>query len=58
VARSANLVAASASPALAPRMHSRPPRDVAAEAHAAIPPAQGLFDPANDRDACERAKVC
>jgi hypothetical protein len=28
-------------------------RDVAARAHSAIPPAQGLFDPANDRDSCE-----
>eukprot|EP00879_Flechtneria_rotunda_P031878 GHRR01034932.1.p1 GENE.GHRR01034932.1~~GHRR01034932.1.p1 ORF type:complete len:140 (-),score=7.00 GHRR01034932.1:318-737(-) len=27
-------------------------RDVSCEAHSAIPPAQGLFDPANDKDAC------
>lgn len=27
-------------------------RDVRAAAHSAIPPAKGLFDPANDKDAC------
>lgn len=27
-------------------------RDIRTEAHSAIPPAKGLFDPANDKDAC------
>jgi hypothetical protein len=27
-------------------------RDIRTEAHSAIPPAKGLFDPSNDKDAC------